>query len=334
MVLRFVFLSLVSLWATVCSTAQPVSSLPYFGARFEPRSAVLHGAGQAFVADFQEYANTLSEQTRPVLFMDYAGLNSPKLGSQLREILQKCRQFNWFVIPQIGLSMTTDGTPEKHYEQHVAAGEYDALIDTLVQVLASYDRPVFLRIGYEFNGSWNGYQPNTYKQAFRRIYERLAAARVRNVATVWCYGPDSEQDAYTAFYPGDDVVDWWGIDLFKPASFTYASTGQFLADARTHRKPVMIGESTPKFVGVSKGEASWNEWFRPYFDLIAVNPHVKAFCYINWNWARFEYWKDWGDARIGQNNYVRDAYRREMTTNKRIAHGADRLTTERLLRGQ
>ncbi|MBO0932010.1 glycoside hydrolase family 26 protein [Fibrella aquatilis] len=330
---RLTLTALLTFAVVVTLYAQPTARVPYYGARLEPRQAVLHGAGQAEVVAVAEYTKSLSAATRPILFMDYAGLNSPKIGNQLRSILTKCRQFSWFVIPQIGLSMTTDGQPDKHYEGEVAAGRYDALIDTLVQTLKRYDRPIYLRIGYEFNGHWNGYQPATYQQAFRHIYDRLRAANANNVATVWCYGPDSETDTYAAFYPGDDVVDWWGIDLFKPASFTYPSTIQFLADARQHRKPVMIGESTPKFVGVSNGKRSWETWFRPYFALVQANPHIKAFCYINWNWARFDYWKDWGDARVGQNAYINQHYQRAIRY-KRIAHGADRQTTEALLSGK
>jgi hypothetical protein len=33
-----------------------------------------------------------------------------------------------------------------------------------------------------------------------------------------------------------------------------------LAAADTHKKPVMIGEATPRYVGVTDGEASWNQW--------------------------------------------------------------------------
>jgi hypothetical protein len=31
-----------------------------------------------------------------------------------------------YLIPQIGLSMTSDGSPEQHYENRVAAGDSDA----------------------------------------------------------------------------------------------------------------------------------------------------------------------------------------------------------------
>lgn len=79
----------------------------------------------------------------------------------------------------------------------------------------------------------------------------------------------------------------------------------------------MIGETTPRYVGVKSGSLSWEKWFAPFFTHMYQNPQVKAFCYINWDWAYcsdqlgFE-WHDWKDARIQENDYVKKAYQIEM----------------------
>src|SRR5260370_24453913 len=59
-------------------------------------------------------------------------------------------------------------------------------------------------------------------------------------------------------------------------------------DALHHGYPVMIGESTTRWVGgVQGGEETWRTWFDPYFTFIRTWPTVKAFCYISWNWEQY-----------------------------------------------
>ena len=41
-------------------------------------------------------------------------------------------------------------------------------------------------------------------------------------------------------------------------------------------------------------------------------PNVKAFCYINWNWAFYPQWSDWGDGRLEENDFVSQRFMKEM----------------------
>jgi len=126
-----------------------------------------------------------------------------------------------------------------------------------------------------------------------------------NAATVWCFMPmpvpegDNILSRVMEYYPGDEWVDWWAVDLFSTKGMI--NSKPFLREAHSHRKPMMIGESTPKGIGVLDGRQSWDQWFVPYFKLIHDHPGIKAFCYINWNWAKYAQWKNWGDARLQQN---------------------------------
>lgn len=282
-----------------------------YHALFEPADQVLHGAGQS-PGEFSQYVDALGSDMHPALFMHYWGLRRFPEGRMTA--LDEYHQWHPGVemFPQIGLSMTHDGTPEKHYEQDVAAGIHDEQIDNLVEGLRLYGRPVFLRLGYEFNGQWNGYQPESFVAAWCRIVDAIRAAELCNVATVWCYAEDGVDKEFMAYYPGDAYVDWWGIDLFDAGHLSSPGTMAFLAAADAQGKPVMIGESTSRRVGVLEGETSWEKWYAPYFDLIRSQPGIKAFCYINRNWAAFPMWPDWGDCRIEENPAVRERYRREM----------------------
>jgi len=184
--------------------------------------------------------------------MYYVGLNNlgdPGWSEGL--IYQLDRYPDHMLMPQVGLSMTSDGAPETHYEDDVAAGLYDEQIGYLADGLKRVGRPVFLRIGYEFNGTtWNGYMPSSYISAFRRITDALRAEDVE-VATVWCYAVDGATN-YMDYYPGDDRVDWWAIDPFSNYHFSNTTARSFMSDAHEAGKPVMIGETTPRNIGADQ----------------------------------------------------------------------------------
>ncbi|MBD3314420.1 MAG: hypothetical protein GF344_01425 [Chitinivibrionales bacterium] len=280
--------------------------------RLEPEgNVVLHGAGQSPEA-FRSYYALLSP-TVPCLYMTYIGLGSRNVEDWLLGLDEELRCYKTSPVPQIGLSMTKDGEPWNHYDQRVATGEFDENIERLCAGLAKLGRPVFIRLGYEFNGEWNGYEPEGFRRSWIRVWNALRRHGLDDVALVWCYAPDAEMTAdHRPFYPGDEYVDWWSVDLFSTRDFFSPKVHRFLDEAEERRFPVMIGETAPRYVGVEKGIYSWDQWFQPYFSLIHARPCIKATCYINWNWAMYPQWLDWGDSRIGENHEVLSRYRREM----------------------
>lgn len=292
-----------------------------YSALLEPEGRCMSGAGQSTDA-FLNYWNQMPSDSKPIIYMYYMGLNGlqPNWWHGLQSTIMDYHGDN-FVMLQIGLSMTSDGNPSAHYEQDVASGVYDDEIQYLLTGLDELSIPAYLRIGYEFNGTnWNGYQPNTYIQAYRRIYNAITARNLE-IATLWCYAVDGDNN-YMSWYPGDDVVDWWSIDVFSTSHLTDQRTYNFLNDAHAHGKPVAIGESTPRYVGVTDGLSDWNTWFVPYFDLVHNNPGIKMLSYINWNWGNYSQWSDWGDARLEANSIVRNNFIAEMDSTIYL-HGID-----------
>jgi hypothetical protein len=285
-----------------------------FGAPLEATDTVIHGAGQDPDA-FAHYCSILTPSTRPTIYMAYFGLQGDPAGSIRDTEAQMKKTESAFpglaLIPEYGLSMTHDGHPEQHFEQDVASGKYDDALDSMCRALKDTGRPAFIRIGYEFNGSWNGYQPDSYRAAFQRISRFMADHRV-DVAKIWCTAlPTTTTD----FYPGDDCVDWWGIDLFDASDMTNPQTLDFITQAGKRGKPVIIGESTPRHIGVKDGQADWNRWFVPYFKLIHDRPEIKAFCYINWDWNKYAaIWPDWGDARVETNPIIAQLMQTELNS--------------------
>ena len=304
-----------------------------FGRRLEPLgNNVLHGAGQDpgigshyDPSPFHAYWEAVSSSHKPAVYMSYVPLKAdmPTYFDGLRRALSAYDPYS--VVPQIGLYMNGGGLDEMEYgvyDHEVAEGRLDTEIETFCLELKRFQRPVYLRIGFEFNGPWNGYSMETFKSAWIRIVTALRSHKLENVATVWCYCPlpSVREDPngnridrdYLGYYPGDEWVDWWSIDLFSPDMFTLDNTRWFMRDAEQHRFPVMIGESTPRGISVQMGDKAWNQWYAQFFDFIRTQPCIKAFCYINWNWDSYPEFNGWGDARIQVEPTILERYSREL----------------------
>jgi hypothetical protein len=235
--------------------------------------------------------------------MDYDNLDNWKK-EKLENKIGRWKQYPWIMIPQIGLAMTYDGNPEKHYEQRVAEGRYDSSIQLYANTLATYPGQIMLRLGYEFNGHWNGYEPENFVKAYRRVASILKEKLGKRLALVWCMALDGDKHDFMSYFPGDDVVDWWSVDVFGEKHFVHPILKPFLDSAHAHRRPVLIGECTPRRVSVQLGKESIERWFRPFFELLAENPGIKGISYIYWDWSKTR-WTDWGDGRFGENAEVK-----------------------------
>ena len=190
------------------------------------------------------------------------------------------------------------------------------------QGVGRWQKPIFIRWAHEMNGSWypwaewndknqnmtrdkgedTGFTPADYRASYRNMaamFRRYAP----NAALVWC--PNSgllggeRRDVFKPFYPGDDVVDWVGLDVYErgwtgPQPGAHLWGGQFahnlsndmLDDARTKanesadfyqtyaqkkRKPMMLAETSATLSYRTDLEASAraalnNEWKSAYWN--------------------------------------------------------------------
>jgi hypothetical protein len=215
-----------------------------------------------------------------------------------------------------------------------SVGGHDSLIYRFGNWLKTLgNKPVFLRIGYEFDGeAWNHYKKEFYIPAWKRIKHKLDSMGISNVAYVWqSQGAGASREVLNAFYPGDDMVDWVAFSYFDAAAEVNHPMIQF---ARDHHKPLFIAEASPvfpdeKFVGkpldLTKTEdatKAWKDWFTPLFKMVNDNPDViKAIHYINCPWKSRRMWKENGyfkniDARITKNDSMKVWWLRETSKDK------------------
>jgi hypothetical protein len=212
----------------------------------------------------------------------------------------------------------------------IAAGQRDNQIRDIANYISQVNRPVFLRIGYEFDGAWNAYNQTSYINAYKRVVDiiRQNANAAKWLVTVWqsCTSPiddniDGGRENLGAYYPGDNYVDWVGMSWFllpnemattrSTISTQIVLGNELVGFAKTHGKPVMIAESAPQGyqldantncnIGGWDGIAGqncanktpdqiWNEWFAPFFSFIYANPEIRGVAYINANWDAQSLW--------------------------------------------
>ena len=222
----------------------------------------------------------------------------------------------------IGLSLV-------NHEKNVAKGKHDGLIKEFGEWIKATKRPIFLRIGYEFDGwDWNHYKKKHFLRAWKRIHNLFSKMEVDNVAFVWqSKGTGSNQKVLEDWYPGDEFVDWCGYSFFGNPD------EEMIAFARKHKKPVFIAEATP--VNENGGlyfdtdlkkekiaKRTWENWFVPFFKVINDNPDVvKAFSYINVDWPSQPMWKNnltfqKVDSRIQKSEYISKKWLKEINKSK------------------
>jgi hypothetical protein len=269
----------------------------------EPEGKILTGAGQSNLASYENFVSACDSSIFPDIYMDYFNLDNWKK-ERLENKIRDWQKFPWPVIPQIGLAMTYDGEPEKHFEKKVAEGLYDSTITAFAEGLQAWKGNLMIRLGYEFNGHWNGYEAEPFKSAYRRVAHILRKKFGDRLALVWCMALDGDNHDFMAFFPGDDVVDWWSVDVFGEKHFSHKALQPFLDSAHAHKRPVLIGECSPRKVPVQLGQESVDRWFSPFFKMMADNPGIKGFSYIYWDWSKTR-WADWGNGRFGENPLVK-----------------------------
>ena len=195
-------------------------------------------------------------------------------------------------------------TGEEHCNTaRIARGEFDHLLkDFSGWANAQGERPILLRIGYEFDGSWNGYDPQQYKAAFKHIRRYLEGQGVDNVAYVLQSFGYASYETMEDFYPQADsdgpYVDWIGYSYFTNSNEKVGA--QELRFARDRGHKVFIAEVTPHTgdcanqIDVTTAPEMAKAWIETFDQHVRDNRDVvRTISYINARWNDSEYSPMW-----------------------------------------
>jgi len=163
----------------------------------------------------------------------------------------------------------------------LADGRFDSYIKEFAKQIKDIKETVFLRFAHEPNGNWYPWSGekigrHTYLAAYRHVhnvFKRLKVANTRWVFTINWEDVPKKNKSFLNFYPGDNYVDYIGIDGYNWGktqswsdwqSFKVLFRDQVrLARRKWPTKPIMIAE----FASAEKGgdKAAWIKELPDYF---------------------------------------------------------------------
>ncbi len=220
-------------------------------------------------------------------------------------------------IPLFSWSSRDDLNKDPHFRSSVVtSGTYDSYIRQFALDAKAWGHPFFLRFDWEMNGWWypwaegklgtsatifNGNHPGDYVAMWRHVHNIFTQVGATNVTWVWCINQmsatsASQQLPLAQIYPGDDYVDWVGMDNYNRyagwESFQTMNTGsgthwllntyQSLLDLAPS-KPIMLAEFGSK--EDKNDDQRKADWLTEALtvQLPANFPKIKAIVYFNWN---------------------------------------------------
>jgi hypothetical protein len=175
--------------------------------------------------------------------------------------------------------------------RQIVAGRYDRYIRQSAEAAAAWGKPILLRFAQEMNGDWypwgsgvDGNTPTQYRKAWHHVYWIFRNHGAGNVRWVWAPNEDAGGGhGLAVFYPGDEFVDWVGIDGFCWGgtigwpSFTTIFGSTYDRIVKLTSKPVMIAET-----GVGDEGGDKPEWIGSALEREApAFPHLRALVWFN-----------------------------------------------------
>jgi hypothetical protein len=201
---------------------------------------------------------------------------------------------------------------------YILNGGHDAYLAQFGQDALSFGDPFIVRLDPEMNGWWegpfseydgrgnpaNGNSPGQYAQMFRYVVRKVRAAGGTNILWHWCPNVVDPSPTSTlptsvsrlaSFYPGDDVVDFVGTDVYNWAvsrGYPWLSFSQCLegagsicgntwsaVNAIAPTKPWLLGE-----VGSELGPGDRAAWIVDMFNTIPERyPSIWGLTWFNWS---------------------------------------------------
>jgi len=182
-----------------------------------------------------------------------------------------------------------------------AAGSFDSYFRSLAQSMVARGLGnSVVRVGWEANGSWFAWNatqdPASWKAFYRRIVLTMRSVSGAGFSFDWTANPGTSL-SFASFYPGDDVVDIVGLDVYdikwqdttsspeQRWNFVLNQFNGLIAHrdfAAQHGKPL----SFPEWGLYAKGDEQGGGGDNPYFiDRMAdwfANNNVAYQAYFSW----------------------------------------------------
>lgn len=192
-------------------------------------------------------------------------------------------------VPILTWELQEDRNDKKSHLQEIETGQKDDLIRQEGDMLKEFtagpdgksgtddDRQVYLRLGHEMNGDWYSWgandqnSPNDYVSAFQHVhqqFDQVGGLDKSHLQYMWIpmsMGGNgiasSSNKPGKDYYPGDDYVDWVGVDAYNRNSGQGWQQPKDVLDKSLKQvsevapnKPIAIPE-----IGTNEGDGK-NQW--------------------------------------------------------------------------
>jgi hypothetical protein len=276
----------------------------------EPRQLGVYlpgGGGSASVLD--EYASMVGRN--PDIFLVFRNMDGPLLySSEINNL--RSRDETPMVTLEPYLNSGVASLPD------IAAGKYDSYFRKEADAVRGLGMTVMIRFAHEMNLLSSDWGPNkagntgtAYVDAWRHIVGIFRQEGADNVKWVWAPNVDYGGRPFNQFFPGDEYVDYIGLDGYNWgtsggesfASFSKVFASSYATITALSGRPLIITETAASEVGGSK--AAWIE--ETFLSTIPkAMPRVSAVI-----WFDEDKELDW---RVNSSQASLDAYRKVVSS--------------------
>lgn len=161
--------------------------------------------------------------------------------------------------PVYALAMVPEEVPATM--ERGAKGEYDEHYRELAERLVDHGQAdAILRVGWEFNLQESRYNtdPETFRDYFRRIVAAMREVPGQRLEFDWNVNNGPSGDDATPFYPGDDVVDYVGVDTYDVSAQAYPYPETCDDECRQKRQ----GQAWEQILNGKRGLSYWRDFAR------------------------------------------------------------------------
>ncbi len=192
----------------------------------------------------------------------------------------------------------SENDPRFSYQQ-IIVGKWDNYINSFITATKTFGQELILVPFEEMNSDWypwsgttNGNSPKLHQQAYRYLKNMFSGNP--KVKFGWVVNndsvPNTAENAISSYYPGDEFVDYLGIDGFNfgnPWQNFDQVFGQGLEKLSAYKKPIIIF-STASAPGAKKAD-----WIRSIPKVLDSYPTVTGLIWFNEN--KEKDWRIWSD---------------------------------------
>jgi hypothetical protein len=301
-------------WLLFLSAVVYCSAVISAQVKYEPPSGCYSGAFIVYDPKAAGSVPVFEQLTgkKHAIYFNYSGYGSPFPSSWAGDYAKRGAAVQIAFEPNGGLNEVTDGDYIREWARE--AHKTGAVI--------------FLRWACEMNGSWVAWygNPKLYIEKFRLIHD-IMKEEAPNVAMVWApnnipNNPLNAPDDINAYYPGDEYVDWVGIDFYcvyvsengTPEREDPREKLKVVYNTYAAKKPVMICEwAAASYSYRTIPAQSVTQYANAMMDSLYLNaqkqfPKLKA---VNW-FSMNSQTSNKCDFSLTNNQAVLDNYRKDI----------------------